>query len=132
MKIPNEIKEFFGKVKFMSFATVDSNGMPNNVAIGSKKIVDDDTIWVIDTYFGKTKENILDNGKVAIMFMEYPDAYQIKGIAKYHSEGEVFEKGKEWILQIKPKKIVKGVVEIKVTDIFLVTSGYDTAGKRVE
>jgi len=131
MKIPEEVKDFFNSVKIMAFATSDKNGNPNVVAIASKKIVNEDTIWVIDTYFKKTKENILQNNKISIAMWKEGKGYQIKGTATYHSEGKLFEEAKKWILKSKPQKIVKGVVEIKVTEIYFITPTYEEAGKRV-
>ena len=131
MKIPDEIKQFFESVPVMAFSTADKDGKPNVVAIASKKIVNDDTIWVIDTFFKKTKENLLQNNKVAIAMWKEKKGYQIKGIATYHSKDKIFEEAKKWILQLKPNKIVKGVVEIKVTEIYSITPTYEEAGKRV-
>ena len=132
MEISNEIKKFYEKVPVKAFSTISSNGIPNVVAIGSTKIVDNDTVWIIDTLFKKTKENILKTGRVAIAFWEGSEGYQIKGTATYHSEGKIFEEGKDWILKLKPKKIVKGVVKIKVTEIYSITSWpHEEAGKRV-
>jgi len=129
--MPNEIKQFFESVSVMAFSTADKDGKPNVVAIGSKKIVNDNTIWIIDTFFKKTKENLLQNNKVAIAMWKGSKGYQIKGIAKYYSEGPIFEEAKNWILELKPQKIVKGVVEIKVTEIYSITPTYEEAGRRI-
>ncbi len=131
MKISKEIQSLFETIPFMAFATSDNSCNPNVVVIGSKLIVNDDTIWVIDTFFDKTKTNILDNNKVAISFWKGANGYQIKGEAIYSDSGKTFETAKEWILKLKPKKIVKGLVEVKVTDIYSITPNYDEAGKRV-
>ena len=131
MKIPDKIKQFFEGVPIMAFSTADKNGTPNVVAIASKKIVNEDTIWVIDTFFGKTKENLLQNNKVAIAMWKEFKGYQIKGVSTYHSEGKSFEEAKDWVLKLKPQKIVKGVVEIKVTEIFSITPTYEEAGKKI-
>jgi len=96
-----------------------------------KKIVDHDTIWVIDTFFNKTKKNILQNGKVAFAIWVKGEGYQIKGTAKYHSNDKVFDEGKKWILKSKPNKIVKGVVEVKITEIYSITPTYEDAGKKI-
>ena len=132
MKISEEVKCFFELVPLMAFSTVDDKGYPNVVAIASKKIINDDTIWVIDTFMKKTKENVLQNNKVAIAMWKDSKGYQIKGTATYFSEGMVFEEGKEWILTIKPQKIVKGVVEIKVTEMYSITPNYDEAGTKIQ
>lgn len=129
MIINDNIKDFFDKVPIMVLSTVDKNGIPNVVPIGSKKIINNDTILTIDTYHNKTKQNILQNGNVAIAMWKDFEGYQIKGYAKYYSEGKIFEEGKEWILKFKPKKIVKGVILIKVKEIFYLTPNYEKAGK---
>ena len=90
MKITNEIKDFFENTPYVAFSTADNNSNPNVVAIGAKKIVDNDTIWIIDTFFNKTKKNILQNNKVAFAVWIKGMGYQIKGIAKYHSDGNIF------------------------------------------
>lgn len=131
MVINDNIKDFFDKVQIVAFSTSDKNGMPNVVPIGAKKIFSNDTILAIDTYHNKTKENILQNPNVAIAVWKDFEGYQIKGVANYYTEGEIFEEGKEWILQFKPKKIVKGVILIKVTEIFYVTPNYEKAGKKI-
>ena len=129
MKIPKQIKSFFEQVPVMALATADISGIPNVSAIASKKIVSDHTIYTIDTFHNKTLKNIKENPNVSIAMWKDSEGYQIKGIAKHHTEGEAFEAGKEWILKLKPRKIVKGVIEIEVTDIFYLTPDYDLAGK---
>jgi len=129
--INDNIKEFFDKVPIMVLSTVAKNGMPNVVPIGSKKIINNDTILTIDTYHNKTKENILQNGNVSIAMWKDYEGYQIKGVAEYYSEGKIFEDGKNWILKFKPQKIVKGVILIKVKEIFYLTPNYEKAGKRI-
>jgi len=131
MKIPIEIKQFFESVPFMAFSTTDKNNNPNVNVVASKKIINDNTLWIIDTFFDKTKENILQNNKVAIAMWKGKEGYQFKGTAKYHSKGKIFEKAKQWILKLKPQKIVKGVVEVKVSEIFFLTPKYDKAGKKI-
>jgi len=130
-KIPDEIKQFFVTVPIMAFSTADKNGTPNVVPIASKKIVNDDTILVIDTFFKKTKDNILQNKSVSIAMWIKSKGYQIKGLAKYHSKGETFDEAKNWILKLKPNKIVKGVVEIKIADIYSITPTHEEAGKKI-
>ena len=132
MKISKEIKDFFEQVPFMALATVDENGIPNVSVIASKKIISEDTILTIDTFHDKTLHNILQNGNVAIAMWKDSVGYQIKGKAKVYTQGDFFESGKEWILKTKPQKIVKGVIEIKVTEIYYLTPSYDLAGKKLK
>jgi len=131
MKITQEIKEFFEQVPVMALSTVDENGIPNVSAIASKKIIDDETILTIDTFHKKTLNNIRQNGNISLAMWKDSIGYQIKGKAIHYTEGEIFEKGKEWILTLKPQKIVKGVILIKVTDIYYLTPNYDLAGEKI-
>jgi len=131
MKIPKKIKEFFKTISLMALATSNKNGNPNVVCIASKKIVNNDTVRIIDTFFKKTKKNILKNNKAAIAMWNGSIGYQIKGKAKYHASGYTFESAKKWILKLKPNKIVKGIVEIKVNNIYSITPNYKEAGKKI-
>ena len=131
MTIPKNIQDFFEKVPTMALSTADTHGVPNTCVIGSKKIIDDSTIYTIDTFHHKTIENLNHNPNIAISFWKGAEGYQIKGKAKYYTEGPVFEAGKSWVLTIKPKKIVKGVIEVKVTEIFCMTPSYELAGKEI-
>ena len=74
-KIPDVIKQFFETISIMAFSTVDENGTPYIVPIASKKIVNDYTILVIDTFFKKTKENILQNKSVSIAMWKGSKGY---------------------------------------------------------
>ncbi len=130
MKIPIDVKFFFESVPVMAFSTVDKKGKPNVVAIASKTI-NAGKIWVIDTFFGKTKENLLHNNNVAIAMWKEGKGYQIKGVSKYYTQGKIFEEAKSRILKIKPRKIVKGVVEIEITEIFYISPAYGKAGKKI-
>ncbi len=129
--INNDIKELFEQVPTMALATVNNDGIPNVSVIASKIIIDKNTIWTIDTFHNKTLQNIKQNSQVAIALWKDAVGYQIKGTAKYHTEGQLFEAGKKWILKLKPTKIVKGVIEIKVTNIYHLTPNYELAGKKV-
>lgn len=131
MKITQEVKEFFKQVPVMAISTVDKNGVPNVAAIASKKVIDDNTILTIDTFHNKTIENIKQNKNVALAMWKDSEGYQIKGKATLYTEGEIFEKGKKWILELKPQKIVKGVMVIEVTDVFYLTPNYNLAGKKL-
>ena len=129
--LSTELKDFFNQVPVMALGTADKYGIPNVSAIASKKIVDDNTIWTIDTFHHKTLENIKENNQVTIAMWKDSEGYQIKGIAKHHTEGAIFEEGKAWILKTKPQKIVKGVIEIKISKVFYLTPNYEQAGKEI-
>jgi len=129
MKINKKIRGFFALVPVMALATADLNGVPNVSAIASKRIIGDEKVITIDTFHKKTLDNILKNPYISIAFWKDSVGYQIKGLAKYHTQGKVFDENKAWILKSKPQKIVKGVLEITVTGVFCLTPNYKEAGQ---
>ena len=130
--LTEDIIDFFNLVPVMALGTADKSGCPNVSAIASKKVIDANTILTIDTFHNKTIENIKENNNISIAMWRDSVGYQIKGTAIYHTEGEFFEMAKEWILKLKPQKIVKGALEISITDIYHLTPNYELAGKKVE
>ena len=132
MVIPNEVKNLFERQSLIAFGTADKEGNPNVVSIFWKKILDDETILLIDNFMKMSKKNLLENNKVCISFWdpETEEAYKIKGIATYHTEGPIYEEGKKFIQSKKPERVPKGVVEIKVTEIYTIRPGPD-AGKKL-
>ena len=58
------------------------------------------------------------------------EAYKMKGLAKYYTQGIIFDEGKKHIQKKNPNRMPKGVIEIQVTEIYLLTPGPD-AGKRL-
>ena len=128
------MKEIFGKQGIFVLGTADLNGVPNVVPVGAVKILNDETILISDQYFNKTLKNLKENPKVAISFWESGEGYQIKGRAKIHTEGKIYEETVEWIRKRseeigRPLKS-KGAIVIRITAIYSVSPG-SKAGQRV-
>ena len=132
MVIPDEVNNLFEKQDLVSFGTADRNGNPNVVPIFWKKIFSKETILLIDNFMKMSKKNLLENNKVCISFWdtETEEAYKIKGEAKYHTEGKIYEEGKRFIQSKKPGRIPKGVAAIEVKEIYTIKSG-PNAGERL-
>lgn len=132
MRIPDKVKLLFNRTSLIPFGTVDKTGIPNINVIFWKTISNDETILFIDNFMSTTKKNLSENNKVCLSFWdgETEEAYKIKGIATYHSQGPVYEEGKKFIQSKKPDRIPKGVIEIKVEEIYIITPGPD-AGKKL-
>ena len=66
---------------------------PNVVPVGFKAVLEDGKLAVGDVFMNYTRANILANGKIAISVCNAATAegYQIKGTAKYVTEGPVFD-----------------------------------------
>ena len=81
--LSEEVKEVFTKVPAVAFCTASNCGQPNANIIAMKAIIDDETIYLSDQFFKKTLANLQNNEKVAVLFWEVHDAYQIHGTARY-------------------------------------------------
>jgi hypothetical protein len=77
--------------------TVDKSGRPNSIYATCISRYDERTIVVADNYFDKTRKNILDGSKAALLFLTKGGAsYQIKGSIQLLTSGEIFEDMKKW------------------------------------
>jgi hypothetical protein len=77
--------------------TVDADGQPNAIYVGSVYTAGTDTVVVADNYFHKTRANILAGCKGSLLFLTREEkAYQFKGTFEYHTSGPVFEQMKRW------------------------------------
>jgi len=130
MKIPEKVKDIFMGELFHQFATVSAEGVPNIFNIGAKYLFDDETIIVVDNYMKKTLSNILENSNVSILIRRERESYQIKGKCSYKQKGKVYEEAKKWIKAIAEKYPAKGVLIIKVEDIYNAASG-SNAGEKI-
>jgi hypothetical protein len=98
IELPEDVIEAWDNRKGPAiFGTVDEQGKPNVIYVGSLGRHGGDTLVVADNYFEKTRRNILAGSKGSLLFMGADGkAYQVKGSIEYHSEGEIFEKMKTW------------------------------------
>ena len=128
------MKEIFAKQGIFVLGTAGLHGVPNVIPVGAVKILDDETLLISDQYFHKTLKNLKKNPKVAISFWEMGEGYQIKGNAKIHTEGKIFEETAEWIRKRseeigRPLKS-KGAIVVKITAIYSVSPG-SKAGQKI-
>jgi len=114
--LTKEITESLLNAESKVLAT-SNDGDINAVPVSTVK-VENGKIWLVDYFFNKTSQNILANNKVALTFWTDFVGYQIKATVVYHSEGEVFEEGVTWIAELHPNRIVKGLLELEVNEIF--------------
>jgi Predicted flavin-nucleotide-binding protein structurally related to pyridoxine 5''-phosphate oxidase len=133
-KLNNEIRKEFDKTELLMVGTSSKNGEPNVVPI----IVfilqpDNETLWIVDNYLGKTLSNIKENPRVAFSLHndDGADSYQIKGtIVAIENSGPDYEKAVEIAHKKEPTLPARSLVKIKFTDFFYVTIG-PKAGQRV-
>lgn len=133
-KMTPRMKDLFDKVRIAVLSTATPDGIPNAVPVGSKKILDDETILISDQYFNKTLANMQANPKVAVTYWEGTEGYQLKGTVTIETTGRRFEETARWIEERSkasgvPRKS-KGAMIIAIEEIYGVAPG-PGAGKRL-
>jgi predicted pyridoxine 5'-phosphate oxidase superfamily flavin-nucleotide-binding protein len=102
------------------------------VPIATVQVAGDDTIWVGDNYMVKTLANVKENPKMAIYFWD-PDTkkcFQVKGSVEVKTSGPDYDKVRAMIKAKNEKLPAKGLLVMKVTEVFECTPG-PGAGKKV-
>jgi predicted pyridoxine 5'-phosphate oxidase superfamily flavin-nucleotide-binding protein len=132
VKLTEEMKTAFSKVKIFPVATASKEGVPNVVPIGFCQLVDDETIWIADNFMVKSLANLEENPNVAIYVWgpETGGCFQIKGKATLISSGEKFDKMKAIVQAAKPGLPAKTLIEVGISDVFQCAPG-PAAGKKL-
>ena len=133
VKLTAEMKEAFAGMRIFPFATASKDGEPNVVPIGFCKLQEDDeTIWIADNYFYKTRKNLDENPRGAIYLWgpEIKGCYQIKGDFEIKTEGEEYEKMYKMVKSMGDKDPAKALALMKITEVYQCKSG-DEAGTQL-
>ncbi len=112
MKV-EEIQDKIEKNK-IAVATCDKDCTPHNIVVMYAK-VKDKKIVITDNYMQKTKENIENNQKVALVFWEEETGWKINGFAEYYNSGEWLNFVKS--LEENKDEPCKGAIVIEVKNI---------------
>jgi predicted pyridoxine 5'-phosphate oxidase superfamily flavin-nucleotide-binding protein len=130
----DRIKKLFDKVPTAVLSTASLEGAPNSVPIGSKKIIDDETVLFSDQFMNKTLANMKSNPKVAVAFWEGQEGYQLKGSVIIETSGARFEETAAWIEDLGNKigfpLKSKGAIILSIEEIYAVSPG-PGAGKKL-
>ncbi|MCP4107080.1 MAG: flavin-nucleotide-binding protein [Desulfobacteraceae bacterium] len=133
-KMTERMKELFEKVSAVTLGTSTSDGAPNVVPIGAKKIIDDETVLISDQFLNKTLANMKSNPKVSVTYWEGQEGYQLKGTVTIETSGERYEETAQWIEELGNKigfpLKSKGAVILKIEEIYGVAPG-PGAGKQL-
>ena len=108
-------------------ATVDENDAPNVATVGSITAIDSETIAFAELFIKKTKANLENTKKVAIIIFKGPMVgYQLKGtFAGFQTSGPVFDSFSEKVMELM-KLQIKSVGIIKVDEVFEASPGKDS------
>lgn len=106
-----------------------SNGEPNVVPVAFKDITEDGKLVVGDVFLDTTLKNLeANNGKIAISVYDANslEGYQIKGNAKYITEGEIVDTFKKMVEKMfNGAATAKGAVIITPEKVIVTTPGAD-------
>lgn len=119
-RIPKDVQDFIeGKTAWVATATAD--GIPNATPKGSIKVLDDEHVVFADLFSLKTRANLMENPKVAVIAVDEATykGYQIKGIAEVLDCGPLFDRMVEELKKV-PKQFPKlsYAVRIKVESVY--------------
>ena len=133
-QMTERMMELFNKVPAVVLVTATTDGTPNAVPVGAKKIIDAETILISDQFLNKTLANLKANPKVAVTYWEGHEGYQIKGTITIETSGQRFEETAKWIDDMSAKAGFplksKGAVILKIDEIYGVSPG-PGAGKKL-
>jgi predicted pyridoxine 5'-phosphate oxidase superfamily flavin-nucleotide-binding protein len=77
------------------FTTVSQEGIPNSVYILSVSLDKDDNFIIAENYFYKTRQNIEETAKGALLFItDEGKAFQVKGELTIHTSGPYYDEMK--------------------------------------
>jgi uncharacterized protein len=126
-KMTERMQAVFNKVSTVVLSTATTDGLPNAVPVGAKKMVDSETIIISDQFFNKTLANMKANPRVAVTFWDGQEGYQLKGVVTVETAGLLFEETVRWIDELSNKigfpLKSKGVIKMKIEEIYSVSPG---------
>jgi len=120
VRIPPDVKDTILNQKPLPVATSSKNGVPNVIFVGLVKILDDETLMVVDNFFNKTAANLQENPRVSVLCYDPQTnkSFQIKGRTQIHKEGQTYDDMKTWVKSINDKLPARSCVIIKVEEIY--------------
>lgn len=114
------------KEQMWYLATYDQE--PNAVPVAFKDVTDDGKLLVGDVFLETTLRNIEKNGKIAVSASNGStlEGYQIKGTARYVTEGPVVDTFKKLVEEMfKGAATAKGALIITPERVIVTTPGAD-------
>lgn len=132
VKIPADVQEFL-KGKQGWVATAAKDGTPNVSIKGSVRLLDDEHLVFADIFSLKTRANLSENPKVAIMVYDEQArrGIALKGTTELLASGPLYDQTVEGIRKVMPQlPAPKYVVKVTVDAIFDQSVG-PNGGKRL-
>ena len=114
------------KEQMWYLATYDQE--PNAVPVAFKDVTEEGNLLVGDVFLETTLENLRKNGRIAVSASNGStlEGYQIKGTARYVTEGPVVETFKQMVeTMFKGAATAKGALVITPERVIVTTPGLD-------
>lgn len=114
------------KEQMWYLATCDQE--PNAVPVAFKEVAADGTLTVGDVFLETTLHNIQKNGRIAVSVSSGStlEGYQIKGTARYITEGAIVDAFKKQVETVfKGAATAKGALVITPEKVIVTTPGPD-------
>jgi len=133
-QMTERMQKLLEKVTTAVLATATTDGTPNAVPVGAKKIIDPETVLVSDQFFNKTIKNLQSNPTVSLMYWEGREGYQLKGAVTIETSGQRFDETARWIVE-RSQEVgfplrSKGAIILKIEEIYAIGPG-PKAGRRL-
>lgn len=112
----NYLKEFLLLADSKALATYADNSI-NVVPVSTIKIIGEEII-LVDYFMEKTVKNILENENVSLVAWKGLFGYQIKAKAKYEVGGDKFVETVDFVKEILPERVVKGILVLTPMEVF--------------
>ena len=132
MKIPENAKRLMEQGKIIALATSTAASVPNVVPMRQYWWYGEDELVVGNRFMKATQRNVEENGWASFSVWEdgSGESYKFVGTAKYETSGPRYELANENLHRKKPDTDFKGVVVIKVTEVYDAARG-ENAGKLI-
>jgi predicted pyridoxine 5'-phosphate oxidase superfamily flavin-nucleotide-binding protein len=132
MVLTEEMKDAIEKDNLVFLATATKDGVPNVVPIGFARPIENDTILIVDNFLKKTRKNLEDNPKAALVVRDASKApYQFKGSVEIVESGKYFDQAVDWATSVMSQLSPKAAVLLKVEEVYSVQPG-PGAGSKVD
>jgi predicted pyridoxine 5'-phosphate oxidase superfamily flavin-nucleotide-binding protein len=120
VKMPPDVRQTLEKQKPLPIATASSDGTPNVVFVGLFKVLDDETVMIVDNFFNKTATNLAENPKISLLCYspETKKSFQIKGSVTSCKEGQTYDEMKSWVKGVNDKLPAKSCAIVQVSEIY--------------
>ena len=115
-KLTSDVKKAISLQEIFPVDTCNQNWIPNVIYIKYLKVIDDNTVLIADNYLSKTRDNIVNNGKIAFVVLNSDKgSYQIKGISERFEKGPMYDEIQRWVPEKYPRA---AAVVMKVEEIY--------------